>query len=415
MSINSALVKNPGPSGFIQYGQDFLIVDYGQVIKDGVSIGKIYDDGFMQVKGNTVGNAKNNFFIDQINDLSFRGTDSFGLTLELPITIQAPSGDLYFDGKLFKVINGRICDSLHSFHGVFDQSGNIYLRDPQSKRLDVKLDENTMLNTRFMGVNHLGEKFNYEFMRPLNRHNRNYVENEILRYFDSFDSLTSIQKKYVNENLNIWAACGILQLVRKSEGNCAFGDIRHGASGVTGVRTGNVTLDKDEFDTEIKLFFNDGPLSNLFVRNVPLHVEARVNMVVAHEFGHQLEFTLNQKAQERVIEIYNTRFEQSAKLFPYPHGYEGRSEILTREQIQSRVFYSGYAKESHQEFFAETIAAFSVTKTREDLKFFDRELYDFICQIILDSPKMLSTVLTEQITDLQLSLRLADVYKENLI
>ncbi len=413
---NSTLTKNPGPSGFIQIGEtEFIIVDYGQVIKDGLVIGKIYDDGFMQVKGNTIGNHRNNFFIDLISNLSFRGQDSFGLSLELPEKIKAPSGDLYYDGKLFKVVNGRICSSEHNYLGIFDDLGDIYLRCPKSRRNSVKLDENSLLNFKFTGQHHDGEKFNYDYTKTLNRPNRSYIENEIIRYFEDYDSLTSIQKKYVNENLTLWAACGILQTVRKSEGNCAFGDIRHGASGVTGVRTGNVTLDKGEFETEIKLFFHEGPLCNLMVLSNLNHIETRVNMVVSHEFGHQLEFVLNQKAQNRIAELYKTRFEKSQKLFPYPSGYDGRSEIITRNQFQDRIFYSGYSKQSSEEFFAESIAAFSVEKTRLDLKTFDFELYSLIEQIVTDSSQMLRSVLSDSINDLQLSLSIADIYKENLI
>lgn len=421
MVTNITALRTAGPSGFIEFGQEFILVDYGQVIKDGVIIGKFFDDGFMEVKGLSLGNRKNKIFIDQLQDVRFKGSDSYGLTLILPLEHKLPSGDLKYDGILFKVVNGKICTSDHRLVGFFDNDGTIYARDNLNKRLKVKLEENTQLNTSFLGINGLGQKFEHTFNRPLSRPNKNYTENEILRYFESFDTLTSIQKKYVVENLNLWAASGILQIVRKSEGTCAFGDIKHGASGVTGIRTGYVTLDKKEFETEIKLFYGEAPfygkapLRNLTLHDLEPYVEARVNMVVAHEFGHQLEFTLCQKAQDQIAEIYMLRKDKSNKINPLPSNYNGKSEILHPEKIHQKVFYSGYAKESAQEFFAESVAAFSVAETRNDLKLHDPELYNLLSLIIFDSSKMIRSVYSDLIMDLQASLRLAGIFTEDLL
>ena len=77
---------------------------------------------------------------------------------------------------------------------------------------------------------------------------------KMIRYFRDYDKLQIQQKKYVLDSLNIWASSGLLQIVRKSEGDCMLGNIKHGAAGVTGVKSGYVTLDKEEFDKEILLF-----------------------------------------------------------------------------------------------------------------------------------------------------------------
>ena len=88
-----------------------------------------------------------------------------------------------------------------------------------------------------------------------------YFENEIIRYFQEFDKLTVQQKKYVLESLQIWAASGLLQVVRRSEGNAALGNVKHGAAGVTRVRSGMVDLDAEEFGRDIDLFKRFGALA----------------------------------------------------------------------------------------------------------------------------------------------------------
>ena len=98
------------------------------------------------------------------------------------------------------------------------------------------------------------------------------------------------------DSLGIWAKSGLLQVVRKSEGNCAMGNVKHGAAGVTRVRTGMVDLDAAEFDRDIDLFKRFGALASVS-SPFPPHVEVRVNLVVSHEFGHQLQFCLSQASR----------------------------------------------------------------------------------------------------------------------
>ena len=118
------------------------------------------------------------------------------------------------------------------------------------------LHENILLNFSFAGKNSEGNNWQHQFNRPLYRSSSSYTDNEIIRYFDGFDKLNAQQKKYLLETMTFWSKSGILQVVRKSEGDASLGNVKHGATGVTRIRTGNVTLDKEEFEREVDFYKN---------------------------------------------------------------------------------------------------------------------------------------------------------------
>ena len=93
-----------------------------------------------------------------------------------------------------------------------------------------KMDETTQLNTVFQGVKANMQPLIHEWVRPLQKKDRTYIDNEIIRYFKDFEQLNQIQKQYVLETMRLWAASGLLQIVRKSEGDCAMGNVKHGAA-----------------------------------------------------------------------------------------------------------------------------------------------------------------------------------------
>ena len=175
------------------------------------------------------------------------------------------------------MVYGRIADEKHRLFGEFDDDGVVYLRDRANKK-KRKLDPLTQMNTVFAGWNSEGDKWKYEYTRQKYRKGYGYGDNEIIVYFDDFDKMGTPQKTYLQQNLMLWAASGILQIVRKSEGNCALGNVKHGAAGVTGVRTGFVTLDKEEFNREIKWFSEIGPIVTLETPVKPF-VEVRVTLL----------------------------------------------------------------------------------------------------------------------------------------
>ncbi len=289
------------------------------------------------------------------------------------------------------------------------------MRDKNGEAGRLKLDNHTLLNFTFQGKTSTGETCQHQFSRPLYRPDKSYTDNEIIRYFDRFDSLNSLQKKYVLETMSLWSASGLLQVVRKSEGDASLGNVKHGATGVTRIRTGNVTLDKEEFEREISFYKQFGPSMKASKNAKGDLVEVRLNLVMAHEFGHQVDFVMATSVRERIAEAYEKKYKSCEKLHPLPPSYERRSEFLRIDQLDQRHFISGYAMQSVEEYWAECLAAFSVKETRAQLKILDPVTHQILSDLVLHPGTVLSRVLHETILALQASLRLGGEFTEDIL
>ncbi len=392
-----------------------LVVDYGKVYHhDGSPIGFLYEDGFLKGTAGPLGNSDGFKTIEEVEGCIFRGIDATGLELVLPGGERGPTGTLTYNGILLQVNNGRVSTQDHQLVGELTDGGELYIRDALGKTARRKMDENTQLTTAFQGKKSDGQKWDYDFLRPLYKKDRKYSENEVIRYFENFEGLTSPQKKFVQESLRVWSTSGLLQVVRKSEGTAALGNVKHGASGVTGVRTGYVTLDREEFEKEITLSKRFGALAVVATRIRP-YVEVRLNQVVSHEYGHQLEFILSQAAQDKITNLFHKRQKQCEKMHTVPNEYEGVSELLMPQQVGQRCFISGYAKTSMHEYWAECTAAFSVQESREILKQMDPAMYELLHDVVFNPDKMLRPVFLETIVDLQASLRVGGELTDSLL
>jgi len=408
--------KSQGPSGFLELDQSMLVVDYGKVYHaDGSAIGFLHEDGLIEGSAAPF-DWQGMKTIEELPGAKFRGIDSRGVSIELPgpEDKRGPTGGLQYNGIALNVLYGRISTQEHFVVGYFSDDGIIHLRDHKTPTTLHQLDENSQLNTVFQGINSAGTPFIHEWTRPLHRKDRSYIDNEIIRYFEQFDKLTSQQKGYVLETMRIWASSGLLQLVRKSEGTAALGNVKHGASGVTGVRTGMVTLDREEFETEISLYKQYGPVAKVSTRLRP-YLEVRINLVVSHEYGHQLEFTLSQAMQDKITDLYQGRLKTCNRLHPLPATYEGYSELLLMHQIEERIFISGYARTSMHEYWAECVAAFSVKESREMLRQMDPPVYQILHDALYLPEKTLSPKHETEARRLQSSLRVGGELTDDLL
>jgi hypothetical protein len=413
-SVDSQKIK--GPSGFIEYAGAMLVVDYGKVYQDGSPIGFLFEDGYLKDTSGPLGASEHMRPIETLPGCVFRGIDTSGLALQLPASNNGgPTGDFTYNGLKLHVINGRLATLDHRLLGSFGDDGVICVKDASAENGNRSLDEVTQLNTLFQGSKGNGEPWTYEFNRQpaLYRKDRSYAENEIIRYFMGFDALTSVQKRYVLETMRLWAACGILQIVRKSEGDASLGNVKHGAAGVTGVRTGNATFDKEEFDFDVAHYNKEGACFNH--GRGPNLVEVRLSLVVPHEFGHQLEFTLTQSGRDQLTEMYNQRHKTCEKVHALPPHIAGYSELLRYHQVDNRHFISGYAKSSMHEYWAECVAAFSVKETRRILQEVDPEMHQLLTKLVRHPQGMLRVVLHETIATLQASLRLGGEFDDELL
>jgi hypothetical protein len=404
--VESSKVK--GPSGFLQSGANLLVVDYGKIYHpDGSQIGFLFEDGLIEGQADPLGKWDGLKTIEELSGAVFQGIDSHGLQLILPESEKGPIGALKYNKRDFFVLFGRIATPDHKVVGHMSDDGTLYFRDPRFPDTMRKMDDNSQLSTFFQGTRSNGQAWRHEFQRPLYKPDKSYFENEIIRYFEDIDRINAFQKKYVFDSMKLYALSGLLHLVRKSEGTAGLGNVKHGASGVTGVRTGKVTLDRDEFEREVQFFKKFGALMAVPSRVKPL-IEVRINMVVAHEYGHQLEFCLTQSMQDHVNEIYEKRLNQCNREHPIPEDACTLSELVEPHLVEERHFVSGYAHTSRHEYFAECVAAFAIKESRDALKKVDPELYELLMNVTLHPEKVMSTLegKRENILNLQTSLRL---------
>jgi hypothetical protein len=411
-------MQNPpthqGPSGFLKLEESSLLVDFGKICLDGKVIGFLYENGLLVGQAQPLGSWEGLRAIEEMPGCAFSGIDRFGNPLELPGTDLGPTGLLTYNNLSFNVISGRISSQDHRLVGRLDDRGVVHVRHHKNPALFRPLDEFTQLSSVFQGINSDQEPMFLDFKRPLHLADKTYWENEVIRYFEQYDSLQQAQQRYVMESMLIWAKSGILQVVRKSEGTAGLGNVKHGASGVTSVRRGVVTLDRDEFETELKLFKQWGALASAKTRFGPYY-EVRLNMVVAHEFGHQLHFCLSQATQDRIKQMYEKKRTQCDRVHALPPEIESHSELLQAHQIPNRVFISGYARSSEHEYWAEAVGAFSCVESRIQLLEIDTEIHNLLVDIVLKPEEVMRPVVQEVIGDLQASLKLAGEFPDDLL
>jgi hypothetical protein len=172
------------------------------------------------------------------------------------------------------------------------------------------------------------------------------------------------------------------------------------------VRTGKVTLDREEFEREVQYYKKFGALMAVPSQCKP-YIEVRINLVVAHEYGHQLEFCLTQATQDRITDIYQNRLTSCNRLHPIPEEAGTTSELIQPAQVEERVFVSGYARSSMHEYWAECVASFAVKESRDMLKNIDPEMHEILRDVIMQPEKVMSTLegKRENMLNLQTSLR----------
>lgn len=407
--------KVAGPTGFLQYGNHMFVVDYGKIMReDGTQIGMLWEDGLIQGTADPFGPWSDFKAIEELNGAMFQGIDTRNIHVVLPGPERGPVGGLKYNNQDFIVLFGRIATQDHKLVGRMTDDGTLFFRDPRFPDTMRQMDEFSQLSTYFQGTKSDGQAWKYEFQKPLHKPDKTYWENEIMRYFVDIDRINGPQKKYVFDTMKLFAMCGLLQVVRKSEGTAGLGNVKHGASGVTGIRTGNVTLDREEFEREVNFFKKFGSLMAVPSRPKP-YIEVRLNMVVPHEYGHQLEFCLSAAAQKHVEEIYDRRLSDCNRLHPLPEEAETYSELIQPQQLEDRIFVSGYARVSWHEYFAECVAAFANKESRETLKQYDPVLHQLLMDVVMFPEKVMSTMLQKDILNLQASLRVGGEFKDDLL
>lgn len=411
--------KSNGPNGFLEFNQNYYVVTDGKIAGlDGDTIGVLYEDGLIEGQSSPFDGWTGAKSIEELPGCIFRGIDSQGITLEIPSATPGPTGLLTYNHKQYTVIKGRICTKSHRVIGEMDDSGNLSFRDQKDPTKLVAMDETCQLHTDFKGIKSTAAPFNYQFERPLhNQKDKPYSDNEIITYFDlDWHKLNDIEKQYILDSLKLWTRTGLLQVVRKATGSgrAMFGNVRHGAAGVTGVLTAYVTIDRNEFETEIGLYRTYGIVS-IHGRKEVTTSEVRVNLVVSHEYGHQLEFALSQACRDRIQKLYDAKIKRCDELHPLPKDQESGVEMIEMQQIRERCFVSGYSRTSMHEYWAEALAAFSMPASRLELKTIDPGIHALLTELVFSPETLLSPQHQELSQRLQTSLRAGGELSDDLL
>lgn len=407
--------KVTGINGFLYCGNQFFSVISGKILlEDDTEVGEIWEDGLVRGKREPFGPWNDLKSIEELGGPIFKGSDDRGAPLELPGPERGPIGELKYNNQIFLVLFGRIATPDHRLVGRMKDDGTLLFRDPRFPDTMRQMDEFSQLSTFFQGTKSNGEPLIKQFQRPNHKPDKTYWENEVMRYFEDIDRINGPQKKYVFETMRLFAATGLLQVVRKNTGTAGLGNVKHGASGVTAVYSGNVNLDREEFEREVNFFKKFGALMAVPSNPKP-YIEVRLNMVVPHEYGHQLEFSLSQAAAQHVREMYERREKKKIQPESDPKLRRGLPELIQPQQLEERVFISGYAGTTWNEYFAESVGAFAVKEGRETLKHQDPEMYQFLMKVVFEPEKMLSKTLEKYALDLQTSLRVGGELQDNLL
>ncbi len=396
-------------------GGHLLVVDYGKIMHpDGSTIGFLFEDGLIRGHGEPLGKWDGEKAIEELTGAVFQGIDSHGLQQILPGPEKGPIGGLKYNNREFQVLFGRVATMDHKLMGRMTDDGTLYFRDPRFPTCMRKMDVESQLSTQFQGIKSNGQPWRHDYLPALHKPDKPYWENEVNRYFLDIDRVNGPQKKYVFDTMRLYSVCGLLHMISRKEGRAGLGNVKHGASGVTAIRTGNVTLDREEFEREVNFFKKFGSLMAVPARTKPL-IEVRLNMVVSHEYGHQLEFWLSEATKARVTEIYEKRIRDSQRLYPIPEEAETLSELIQPHQIEQRIFISGYARSSFNEYWAECVAAFAIKESRTLLKQCDLEIHEILKEVVMKPEQTLSALAHEHMLNLQTSLRVGGEFPDDLL
>jgi hypothetical protein len=223
------------------------------------------------------------------------------------------------------------------------------------------------------------------------------VDSEIIRsYFEGFDGLFEVQKNYIISSLQLWICSGFLDLLVGSDRSMSLInaheahregiDLRAGFDLVAG----RTTLDREELNREIAIFERFGPLCTTQVK--PRLFAVTSNCCVAHEFGHQILLILSDQARAEVEKLYCQRRgnleQRNTGAEANTPGFEAGKELLTAEQIDLRLYISGHAATSVEEYWAESFGVFSFKAGRQQLEKHDPEIFAFLHSLVFEPEKI---------------------------
>ena len=195
------------------------------------------------------------------------------------------------------------------------------------------------------------------------------IESMLAKYFLDFAELTGNQQEYLSECFAVWHNCGLLKAVNKTHGGGDFADLENGASVICSVRTGNVQIDRSNFEHEVGSFHKWGPIST-FTRPDAVKQGANFNLSALVGLGFQIEFCLNDEVRNSV----EINYEENWRVSFSQQASEGR--------LTSLSFTSAARSITFHHYWAEAVAAFSLSRTRDELQKLDPTIYEILNELV---------------------------------
>ncbi len=269
------------------------------------------------------------------------------------------------------------------------------------------------------------------------------LEQVVADYFNGLESVDDTLRTFVHQTLRIWYECGLLQLATASRRRLALDrngtdrralirrltvlKINHLAGEVSeaelitetealsslicSMMPNNASDPENEFicvdlkqlENEFQTVSRFGPTmavpvldprepsanhlncQSLIERAVAMAsynmklsgLEVRLNLVVPLALAHQLNKMLCTSFREKVEGLYQ------ANLSKCGNSTFSGSEFVNQQHISHRVFISGSARRSAEDYWKDSVAAFSLKSSREELMWIDPDVYKLLYDFAL--------------------------------
>lgn len=261
------------------------------------------------------------------------------------------------------------------------------------------------------------------------------MQNGVGSYFQAIDSVDQSVRDYIEQSLHVFSASGLLKIAA-TVGKCQqlqsqsvsdqLDELERQRSNLkaqydlapdpalsaklddlteqfrrvdaeVGRHGDTTTFSRRELDTVSRLFNQWGAVA-FTIRDEGTKVEARLNLLVAHQFAHHVRELLAPHVKQRVDQLF------ASQLAVCDHANEaGAPELLTRDpqsksaDFNARHFISALARTSVEEYWAESAAAFSIQTSRDSLRLIDSQMFELLRELVLAPDTMVADQYQEHV------------------
>ncbi len=237
------------------------------------------------------------------------------------------------------------------------------------------------------------------------------IEPLLKKYFLDYEDLEVNQQKYVSDCFRLWYLSGLLKTVYKSQGGADFDTLADGSTVACSVRTGNVKIARENFQREVESFERFGPVTSFATAENQVKGSC-FNLSLLVGLGFQIEFCLSDQTRDSVREVFETAPSTSGTLSePRP----GENPPQPWRPAPNLSFAPGTPHKSFHHYWAESLAAFSIKKSREQLQQVDSRIHALLTELVLQPEGKIGGNVKVTLLNSKKELLEADEYVDNLL